>query len=306
MQKPEQLLVGFDSFDDAAVYQINDDTAIIQTVDFFPPIVDNPYIYGQIAAANALSDIYAMGGVPKYALNLLCIPSCLPLEAVKEILEGGNSKVQEAGAIIAGGHSIEDKEPKYGLTVTGFAHPRDILTNKGSKVGDILILTKPLGSGILSTASKAGLLSDKERKGFELVMSALNKAAAEAMIPLQPHACTDVTGFGFLGHVYEMAKGSSLSVEIFANSVPFMPKALEFAREGLIPAGSYRNMQYLQDYILIEGDIPLEMKDCMFDPQTFFEPIGINTCKGFCKTGFTVIYMPCCPDDNVFHNKTSE
>lgn len=261
-------MVGFDSSDDAAVYRINDTTALIQTVDFFPPVVDDPFQFGQVAASNALSDVWAMGGTPKIAMNLLAFPSCLPLETVKDILAGGYDKVQEAGAVIAGGHSIEDKEPKYGLCVSGFAHPSEILTNSGAKEGDILVLTKPLGTGILSTGAKAGLLSPEEYDEMLRIMITLNQKAQRAMLPVRPNACTDITGFGLLGHVQEMAKGSGCEIELWGARVPIVPKALELAREGIIPGGAYRNMEYLDGSVTVDPDVPLEVSDVLYDPQT--------------------------------------
>ena len=262
------LLVGYDSSDDAAVYKVSDDVAMIQTVDFFPPVVDDPYTFGQIAATNALSDVYAMGGKPTLAMNLLAFPSCLPLEAVGDILSGGASKVTEAGAVIAGGHSIDDQEPKYGLCVTGLVHPRHILTNSGAKEGDILVLTKALGTGILSTAAKAELLEQEDYDHMVALMTTLNKYAAQAAVPLHPNACTDVTGFGLVGHVKEMAEGCGHTIELWAGKVPIVPAALALARDGIIPAGAYRNMDFAQDDVCQADGIPQEVVDCMYDPQT--------------------------------------
>lgn len=264
----ERLMVGFDSSDDAAVYRISDEVALIQTVDFFPPIVDDPFQFGQVAATNALSDVWAMGGTPKIAMNLLTFPSCLPLDVVKAILAGGYDKVNEAGAVIVGGHSIEDSEPKYGLCVSGFARPEEILTNGGAQAGDVLVLTKPLGTGILSTGAKAGLLSEAEYGEMLGLMTTLNQKAQEAMLPVRPTACTDITGFGLLGHVQEMAKGSGLTVEIQAGAVPIVPKALELAKDGIIPAGAYRNRGYLEEDVAVDQRVPLEVADALFDPQT--------------------------------------
>ena len=226
------LLVGFDKSDDASVYKVSDDLALVQTVDFFPPVVDDPYDFGRIAAANALSDVYAMGGEPRLAMNLLAVPGCLPREAVGAILEGGAAKAAEAGAVIAGGHSIEDAEPKYGLCVTGLVHPNRVLTNTGAREGDILVLTKPLGTGILTTAAKAELLDEQAYRALVEQMAALNKAAAQAAAPLCPHACTDITGFGLLGHLKELAEGSGRTAEVWAGKVPLLPQALELARDG--------------------------------------------------------------------------
>ena len=261
-------MVGFDASDDAAVYRINDDTAMIQTADFFPPVVDDPRSFGRIAAANALSDVYAMGGTPLLAINLLCFPTCLNLEIVREILAGGADKVVEAGAVIAGGHSIEDTEPKYGLCVTGFARPEEILTNSGAKPGDLLVLTKPVGTGVLSTAAKAELLTDGQLKEMIGLMSTLNKGAQEVMLPLRPNACTDITGFGLLGHVNELAEGSGVTVQLWADQVPLASGALELAREGIIPGGAYRNRSYLEGKVKVEEAVALELSDLLFDPQT--------------------------------------
>lgn len=241
---------------------------MIQTVDFFPPIVDDAYTFGQIAAANSISDIYAMGGAPRLAMNLMCFPSCLSLDLVKEMLEGGYSKVKEAGAIIAGGHTIEDTEPKYGLCVTGFAHPKDILANSTAREGDLLVLTKPLGTGILSTAAMAEMLDEENYRKMVKLMSELNRAAQETMMPFRPHACTDITGFGFLGHVQEMAGGSRLTAEIFSRDVPVVQNALDLARDGIIPAGAYRNMQFLEGKVRVGTAVPQELADVLFDPQT--------------------------------------
>ena len=263
-----KLMVGFDSSDDAAVYRINDDVALIQTVDFFPPIVDDPFQFGQVAATNALSDVWAMGGTPKIAMNLLTFPSCLSLDIVKAILAGGYDKVLEAGAVIVGGHSIEDQEPKYGLCVSGFARPEEILTNSGAQEGDVLVLTKPLGTGILSTGAKAGLLSQEEYDEMLRLMTTLNQKGQQAMMPVHPTACTDITGFGLLGHVQEMAKGSGKTIRLWSQSIPIVPKALELARDGIIPGGAYRNRGYLDQDVVISDSIPLEVSDVLFDPQT--------------------------------------
>ena len=263
-----KLMVGFDSSDDAAVYRIDDDTALIQTVDFFPPIVDDPFQFGQVAATNALSDVWAMGGTPKIAMNLLTFPSCLSLDVVKAILAGGYDKVMEAGAVIVGGHSIEDQEPKYGLCVSGFARPEEILTNSGAQEGDVLVLTKPLGTGILSTGAKAGLLSQSEYDEMLTLMTTLNQKGQQAMLPVRPTACTDITGFGLLGHVQEMAKGSGKTIQLWAQSIPIVPKALELARDGIIPAGAYRNRGYLEGDVVVSDQVPLEVSDALFDPQT--------------------------------------
>ena len=262
------LIVGFDKKDDALVYKVSDDKVIIQTVDFFPPMVDDPYTFGQVAASNALSDIYAMGGNPSIAMNLLCFPSCLDPEIMHDILAGGYSKVQEAGAIIAGGHTIADPTPKYGLCVTGFAHPNEILTNSNAKTGDVLVLTKPIGVGILNTANKAELLSENELKEVTKVMTELNKYAKEAFNGLKVNSCTDITGFSLIGHSFEMASGSNKTIEIFSESVPILPKALEYAKMGILPEGMYNNRDYLKNSFKSLANVSTEMVDALLDPQT--------------------------------------
>lgn len=249
--------------------------ALINTVDFFPPIVDDPYMFGQIAAANALSDVYAMGGQPKLAMNLLTFPNSeLPLDAVKSILEGGNDKVCEAGATIVGGHSIDDKEPKYGLSVTGFAHPDDILSNSG-KEGNLLVITKMIGTGILTTAAKADLLTEEENAEMEATMAFLNRYAWEAMQGLSIGGCTDITGFGLIGHAAEMANAGELTLELYSHKVPIFPKALEMAEMGIIPAGAYRNREYAEkdvsEFLSKDPAKDAELRaliDCLYDPQS--------------------------------------
>ncbi len=261
-------MVGFDSSDDACVYRINDDVALINTIDFFPPIVDDPYMFGQIAAANSLSDIYAMGGTPKLAMNLLTFPNCLPIEAVEAILEGGNDKVNECGAMIVGGHSINDNEPKYGLSVTGFARPEDILSNSASE-DDYLVITKKIGIGILTSAAKVNLLTPEENDEITRTMARLNKYAFEATKGVKIDGCTDITGFGLLGHAAEMARAGNVTLEVYAERVPIFEKALEFAADGIIPAGAHNNMGYLEnDVIDYTIRVPQERLDCLYDPQT--------------------------------------
>ena len=261
------LLVGFDKSDDAAVYRVSDELALVQTVDFFPPIADDPFLFGQIAAANALSDVYAMGGEPRIALNLLCVPKSMPDSAVHDLLRGGYSKVYEAGAVIAGGHSILDEEPKYGLCVTGFVHPNHILTNAGAQPGDVLFLTKPLGAGILTTAAKADLCPPDVLQAVYARMTTLNRAARDAMVQFRVHACTDVTGFGLLGHALEMAQGSDVQIKLNVSALPIPPEALKLARMGILPEGMYRNRKYAEPFVLADG-IPLEIQDVLYDPQT--------------------------------------
>ena len=266
LQDPK-LLVGFDKSDDASVYQVTEDLALVQTVDFFPPIADDPYTFGAIAAANALSDVYAMGGEPRLALNIMAVPKDLPREAVHEILRGGYEKAYEAGVIITGGHSILDPEPKYGLAVTGFVHPQKVLTNSGARPGDVLLLTKPLGIGVLTTANKAGLLEPETLAYANQLMTTLNKVARDVMVQYRVHACTDVTGFGLLGHGTEMAQGSGVELHIDTAGITVIPAALEFARMGVLPEGMYRNRSFAEAQV-DPGSVPLELQDLLYDPQT--------------------------------------
>jgi selenide,water dikinase len=263
----ENLLVGFDTSDDAAVYKLSSDKAIIQTLDFFTPVVNNPYEFGQIAAANALSDIYAMGGEPTLAMNIVGFPSCLNSNILEQILLGGADKVKEAGAILVGGHSVEDDEPKYGLSVTGEIHPEKIISNATAKSGDIIVLTKPLGVGILLTALKADLLDDEKINELTMNMKTLNKVAGKAMLKFPVSSGTDVTGFGLLGHLYEMAKGSKKSIEIDSSNIAIIEGTIEQAEIGIIPAAAYRNQEYLSEFVSFEN-VDISMQDVLFDPQT--------------------------------------
>lgn len=255
-QPDPNLLVGLDTCDDAGVYRINDEMAIIQTVDFFTPVVDDPYFYGQIAAANSLSDVYAMGGKPLTAMNIICFPTKkLELSVLAEILKGGADKIKEAGAVLLGGHSVEDNEPKYGLSVTGVVHPDKVLTNAGAKPGDVLVLTKPLGIGILTTAIKGELASPGEIERVIQVMAALNKNAAEAMAEVGVNSCTDITGFGLLGHASEMARGSKVSMSIWAETVPVLDGVHEYVKMGIVPAGTRGNLKYINQFVDFESNV---------------------------------------------------
>jgi len=246
-ERNPNLLVGLETNDDAGVYRLNDEIALVQTVDFFTPIVDDPYSFGQVAAANALSDIYAMGGTPLTALNIVAFPiGTLDKEVLSEILRGAGNKLAEAGATLVGGHSIDDSEPKFGLAVTGVVHPGKIWTNAGAKVGDRLILTKPIGVGILTTALKNGQLNEAEISRITTVMTTLNKIAASTMASYTVHACTDVTGFGLLGHASEMAGGSGVGMRIKKAQVPVLPRVRELAAAGFVPGGTKNNLRYLQ------------------------------------------------------------
>lgn len=260
--------MGIDTSDDAAVYKIDEDKAVILTTDFFTPIVDDPYTFGQIAAANSLSDVYAMGGRPITAMNIVCFPTCLPMNILKEILRGGADKVAEAGAIVVGGHSVEDEEPKFGLSVMGMVHPGKVTANSGAKPGDMLILTKPLGVGILNTAIKAGITDETTYKKAVESMSYLNRDACEAMMKAGINGCTDVTGFGLLGHAYEMAEASNVSLEIWSDYLPIIKESIGFAKMGIIPAGTYNNEGYIGKHVHFAGSIKQEIRDIMYDPQT--------------------------------------
>lgn len=263
-----RLIVGYDKSDDASVYVITDEVALVQTTDFFPPIVDDPYLFGQIAAANALSDVYAMGGEPRTALNIMCLPESMDKHTVHEILRGGYAKAYEAGAIITGGHTIHGAEPIYGLAVAGFVHPQKVLTNSGAKPGDVLLLTKPLGVGVITTAAKAELVEAPVLERIYRQMATLNRAARDVLVEYPVHSCTDVTGFALLGHSFEMAQGNGCTLHIQAHAVPFHPEALELARMGFIPAGAYRNREYTQAGVQVNGQVELALEDLFYDPQT--------------------------------------
>ena len=240
---------------------------MIQTVDFFTPVVDDPYTFGQIAAANALSDVYAMGGEPKIALNIVGFPNCLDPSVLGEILAGGADKVKEAGAVLVGGHSIQDDEPKYGLCVSGFVHPDKIYKNFGCKPGDVLILTKQIGSGIINTAVKAEMASDAAVKEVVTVMTSLNRKAKEVLDGFPVHACTDVTGFGLLGHCIEMAEASQVTFSLNVRDVAYFDDAVSYARMGLVPAGAYRNRGYAEGKV-DDGGVEEHFTDLLYDPQT--------------------------------------
>ncbi len=262
----ENLLIGYDSKDDAAVYKVSDDVAIVQTLDFFPPMVDDPYLFGQIAATNALSDVYAMGGVVKTALNIVCFPEKMDLNVLGEIMQGGAEKVVEAGGSLVGGHSIADSDVKYGLSVMGTVHPDHIYPNNAGRVGDRLILTKRLGVGIVCTANRVQEASQNALDAAVASMTTLNRRASECCRGYDIHACTDVTGFSFLGHLHEMMDGR-LTCRVRAGSVPVIPEALEYADEFLLTAAGQRNRNHTGPYVRFE-DVPFAMEEVLFDPQT--------------------------------------
>jgi selenide,water dikinase len=258
-----------ESLDDAGVYRLSNDLALIQTIDFFTPIVDDPYTFGQIAAANALSDVYTMGGKPLTALNIVCFPQkSLDISVLRDILRGGADKMREAKVVLVGGHSVEDAELKYGLSVTGTVHPKCLVTNAGAKAGDRLILTKPLGTGIISTAIKAGVANKETIAKVSECMAALNDKASEFMQEVGVHACTDITGFGLIGHAWQMADNSGVGIEFNSASVPFLPEAQEFAKTGFCPGGLHRNREFYSKSVEFAGQVPEYVQDILFDPQT--------------------------------------
>ena len=260
--------MGLERADDAGVYRLTDDLAIVQTVDFFTPIVDDPYTFGQIAAANALSDVYAMGGRPLTAMNIVCFPcQKLDISILRDILRGGIDKLHEAGVVLVGGHSVDDVELKFGLSVTGTVHPGRLLTKAGARPGDVLILTKPIGTGIISTAVKGGMAGEEAAGAVARSMAALNKAAAQVMLEVGAHACTDITGFGLLGHACEMVQAGPAGLRIHSAAVPVFPQVPEMARMGMVPAGTYRNREFRARMVDAAG-VARAALDILFDPQT--------------------------------------
>ena len=263
------LLVGSDPADDAAVYRVNDDLALVQTVDFFTPIVDDPRTYGQIAVANSLSDVYAVGGTPLTALNVVAFPvNDLPRDVLAEILRGGEEKAREAGVTIVGGHTIDDSEPKYGLSVLGTVRPEQLVTQRGAQPGDALILTKPIGTGTIGTAIKAGVATAEDVRQAVLWMTTLNRQAAAAMVDAGVSAATDVTGFGLLGHLSEMARASQVGATVSTGAVPLLPGALNYVREGQIPGGTHTNLEALSRLLGTGDGVDEERLQILADPQT--------------------------------------
>ena len=261
------LLIGFDSADDAAVYKVSDDIGVIQTVDFFPPMVEDPYTFGKIAATNALSDVYAMGGEVKTAMNIVCFPQSWDINMLGEILRGGSEKVIEAGGVLVGGHSINDVDVKYGLSVMGTVHPDKIYANNGGHPGDKLIITKRLGVGIISTAHRVGEATKEAMDKAIDSMTTLNKYAAQCCRKYDIHGCTDITGFGFLGHLHEMVDGK-LSCRVYADKLPVFPEALEYADEFLLTAVAQQNRNHVGRHVKFDEDISFAMQEVMFDPQS--------------------------------------
>lgn len=265
----ERLLAGTKNFEDAAVYKLSEDLAIISTIDFFPPLLDDPFMYGKIAATNALSDVYAMGGVPLLALNVFCFPTCdLPLELAQQIIAGGAEAVKEAGCLLVGGHSIQSPEPIYGLSVVGTVHPNRILTNGGAQEGDAIVLCKPLGTGISLLARKGETLSDSAWTALLASLTRLNGPCLEIAQKYKLHAATDVTGFGLLGHLHEMANASSLSAKIKSADLPLLQEVEQCAELGLVPAAAYANRQTYSKHCIFAESVPLAVSDILFDPQS--------------------------------------
>jgi selenide, water dikinase len=263
-----RVLVGFDTSDDAGVFKLTEECALVQTVDFFTPIVDDPFTFGAIAAANSVSDVYAMGGVPLTALSILAYPAAGDLADLAEIIRGGAEKLREAGCPVIGGHSVNDDEIKFGYAVTGSVHPSRVLTNAGARPGDVLIFTKRLGTGVISTALKRGIASEVHVNASLASMLTLNRAAAEAMNGLEVHACTDVTGFGFIGHAREIAAASKVTLEIDSRHLEFLDGALDYARAGAVPAGLKNNREFAGSCVAIESPIDPAIEDLLYDPQT--------------------------------------
>lgn len=262
------MLVGLENGDDAIIYKLDKNRVMIQSIDFFTPVVDDPYVFGQIAAANSLSDIYAMGGRPVLAMNVVGFPDCLEGKVLNQILKGGNDKVKEAGAFIGGGHTVEDDEPKYGLSVTGIAHPDKIRANSTARIGDKLVLTKPLGAGIISTAIKADMIDDQLNHPAVKSMAKLNAITAEVMDDYDVSSCTDVTGFGLIGHLNEMLKGSKVGAKLFTGKLKFFPDTMEMMNTGMIPGGLHKNRKAFSKIVSYENDIDENISDLLYDPQT--------------------------------------
>ncbi len=279
------LLVGYETSDDAGVFRLREDLALVQTVDFITPVVDDPFSFGMIAAANSLSDVWAMGGRPVTAMNILCFPSDdLPLAVAKEVLRGGYEKILEGGAVLVGGHSIKDRELKYGLSVSGLIHPQRILTNQGARPGDRIILTKALGTGIIATAIKGGAASPGAIAALVASAATLNRTAAEVMAGFEAHACTDITGFGLGGHLLEVARASRVELTVTTHELPFLPQTEAYARDGLIPGGAQANRMFCRDFYELSPGLDPLWEDLVFDPQTsgglaiFMAPAQAGNC----------------------------
>ncbi len=268
VQNRENVIVGFDTSDDAGVFRLSGDTALVQTVDFFTPVADDPYVYGQVAAVNSLNDVYAMGGTPLSALSIVCFPQKGDWGVLAEILRGGQAAMNAEGVVVIGGHSVDDQEMKFGYAVTGLVHPDKVITNAGAKPGDILILTKPIGTGAINTAIKHGRASVETEAAAVRAMTTSAAAASKAMVEHGANACTDVTGFGLLGHAYEMAKASKITLNLDSNAVPLLPDVLELIADGMLTRGDKNNRTYVGEMVRFTNDVSAVMQSALFDPQT--------------------------------------
>jgi selenide,water dikinase len=268
IQNSENVIVGFDRSDDAGVFRLNDETALVQTVDFFTPVADDPFVYGQVAAINALNDVYAMGGKPLSALSIVCYPQKGDWDVLGQILAGGQAAMNAEDVIVIGGHSVDDQEMKFGYAVTGIIHPKKVFTNSGARPGDVLILTKPIGTGAINTAVKRGVASDATVAAAILAMTTSAAAASKVMQTVGASACTDVTGFGLLGHAYEMANGSGVTLTVDSKQVPLLPDVLELIAAGMLTRGDKNNRVYVGETVRIAGDVSGAMQSALFDPQT--------------------------------------
>jgi len=267
-QSKENVIVGFDTADDAGVFRLNDEMAMVQTVDFFTPVADDPFVYGQIAAINSLSDVYAMGGTPLSALSIVCYPQKGDFEILGRILEGGQSAMNANGVVVIGGHSVDDQEMKFGYAVTGIIHPQKVVSNAGARPGDVLILTKAIGTGAINTAVKLGKASKETEKAAIDAMTTSSAPASKVMVELGASACTDITGFGLLGHVYEMAKASDVTINIDSVAVPLLPDVIDLIKQGMLTRGDKNNREYVGDNISFGDNVSKEMQSALFDPQT--------------------------------------
>ena len=267
-QNSENVIVGYDTADDAGVFRLSDEVALVQTVDFFTPVADDPYIYGQVAAINSMNDVYAMGGTPISALSIVCYPQKGDFEILGRILEGGQRAMNAEGVVVIGGHSVDDQEMKFGYAVTGTIDPRKVVSNAGAKPGDVLVLTKPIGTGAINTAVKRGVASKETVNAAIKAMTTSASTASKAMVRLGANACTDITGFGLLGHMYEMAKASGVRMRIDSDSVPLLPDTLEFIGQGMLTRGDRNNRVYVGDTVRIDDSVSAEMQSALFDPQT--------------------------------------
>ena len=267
-QSDENVIVGYDTADDAGVFRLSDDTALVQTLDFFTPVADDPFVYGQVAAVNSLNDVYAMGGRPLSALSIVCYPQKGDFDVLGEILAGGQSVMNAEGVVVLGGHSVDDQEMKFGYAVTGVIHPDRVITNAGSKPGDVLVLTKPIGTGAINTAVKKGIASDKTIAAAVKAMTTTAAAASKIMQEIGANACTDITGFGLLGHAFEMAKASDVTFELSSTSVPLLPDVLELIEAGMLTRGDKNNRVYVGETVSMSGTVSASMQSALFDPQT--------------------------------------